>query len=34
MILVATGWSYAELQETPVEIVAAVARLIAERDRR
>jgi hypothetical protein len=33
LILVATGWSYAELMETPAEVVDAVARLLAERNR-
>lgn len=31
MILVATGWSWRELMETPVDIVAAVSRVLAER---
>lgn len=31
MMLVATGWSYADLMTTPADVVAAVARLLAER---
>ena len=30
MILVATGWTYAELMATPTEIVGAVARVLAD----
>lgn len=32
MMLVATGWSYADLLTTPADIVAAVARVLAERN--
>jgi hypothetical protein len=34
MILLATGWTYADLMETPQGVVSAVVREIAERQRR
>jgi hypothetical protein len=33
MMLVATGWTYADLMATPVDVVVAVAHALAERNR-